>query len=127
MLVADPGRCKPWRILIEGVPVLDGRHLEEFEEGEENGDCQGVNHPEEVGHGRVHVRVDVEQEHYVDYRDELRTVLNRAPCPYEDKGEELEEIGVAKVHVVDVASELLWENHRGPKVVARSLHEVKDK
>ena len=103
---------------MEWIPVLDRRHLKEFKEGEEDGKSQHVHHPEELCHGRVHVRVDVEEEHNVDDRDHLWAELDRASCPNEDKDEELQEIGISEVHIIDVASIDVREDHRCPKVVA---------
>ena len=73
-----------------------------------------------------HIRVDVEQEHHIDDRDELRRKFYRTSRPDEDKEEELEEICIGEVDIVDMPCEACWEHHSGPVIVAGGLHEVED-
>ena len=88
-MVADSRTCIPGRVLIEGIPVSNRWNLEKLKEGEADSYSQHQHHVEELRLGAIHIRVDVEQEHNIDDRDELRREFDRTSRPDEDKEEEL--------------------------------------
>lgn len=87
---------------MEGVPITDGRHLEELQESEKDDEGETADHENCTPLGRVHVRVDVKEEDDVYDGHILGTELYGAPRSDEDEHKELKEVGVAEVGVINV-------------------------
>ena len=65
VLIADSRTAIPRCIGVKWVPLLDGRHLEELQEGEADGHREYYYHIKELYLRPVHIRVDIEEKHHV--------------------------------------------------------------
>jgi len=73
---------------------------------------------------RIHVAIDIHQEHNIRHRYKLREVLYAAPSPYENKSDQLDSIDVKEIGVVELGAESGFEGHIGPEGVTSDVHHV---
>ena len=76
MLISYARARVPWSICIERIPVLYGGDLELFEEACADRQRKEQHHLEVLVLRRVHITVDVEEEHHVHESQVLGTVGN---------------------------------------------------